>query len=604
MASKLGPHCLRSTLGASAMLAAGAKIIKLVDDFGLVSQVPAGVTLIGRSYSAFTAESQRDDDPWRAANYFVDSQLDEYQANPLIKLWEGHNEPVWNTPEDMDWYAQFEVQRLAQMSLLGLRCVIGNFSTGGPDLPLWNNFLPAIWEALRRNGVLGLHEYSSPWMWWLTGKYQLDPNGDAGNTGWTTLRYRKVINEYLKPAGLQNIPIIITECGLDRIGQVRSGMASGNWRTDAAWWDAENSAGGPIPYDPNHERYYAEQLKWYDAQLREDPTVIGATIFTVGSYGPPWSDYDIDGTHVIQYLCDYIKAEAGTGDMPPVPIPVPIPPEENNMPIDISVLDFNKTYAWDARPGAPEPGNTILIPQNVGFEYVHDPNVRVTWQDIKQGSPTYGQMRTSDNAFTKPEVMPKLQDQMPDVPFPIGVPALSKCFKGYTPIWVLYTVALNMTPGNKYKLSWPVWPNLLVSDDGSNKVYADDPAAGWLRLRVKAGDVALTINAAESPNRSWYCGLDFAYGHWFVPQVVIDATQSVMTIALECVSIFGLKDSDFMIAPPALELISGNPVPEPPPVQVGTLRVLAQMALVSSHQGVTASLQVLDAVNALNNLVG
>lgn len=597
MTSKLGPHCLRSTSGASELITAGAKIIKLVDDFGLASQVPTGVTLIGRSYSSFTAESQRGENPVDAANRFVDSQLAKYQANPIIKIWEGYNEPVWSNADDMSWYSQFEVQRITRMTQLGLRCVIGNFSTGNPDMPLWTSFLPAIRIAMLNGGILGLHEYSSPWMWWMTGRYQLDPGANAGDVGWTTLRYRKLINEYLRPAGLEGCPIAITECGLDRVGQVRPGMSSGNWKTNAAWWNAGNSSDGPIPYEADGEKFYADQLAWYDRELRKDPPVIGAVVFTVGSYGPPWDAYDINGTTVVQHLVDHIRAEAGVPNVPP-PAPTPIPIPGDPMSIDITALDFNETYVWDALPGAPEPGNTVLIPKGMGFEYVRDPNVRITWKDIKQGSPTYGQQRTSDGAFLKPEVMPKTQAQMPDIPFPIGAHALSKCFKAYAPLWIMYSLALTLIPGNKYRLSWPVWPNLLVSDDGSNKVYADDPAAGWLRLRVKAGEFALNIDASQSPDRSWYCGLDFAFGNWFVPQVIIDATQSVMTIGLEFVGPFGLKDDDAIIAEPTLELLSSGGSTEPPPVPVGgTLRALSQIALTSAQQTV-------DAVNAMSTLVG
>jgi len=601
VASKLGPHCLRTTDGARRLLDAGARVVKLVDDFGLANDVAPGVIVIGRSYSNFTAESQRGENPASAADRFVSSQLTQYTLNPKIRIWEGHNEPVWSNATDMAWYAEFESYRIRTMASLGLRCCIGNFSTGNPDLPLWNAFLPAIREALRNNGLLGVHEYSSPWMWWMTGRYQVDPNADAGDVGWTTLRYRQVIRDYLKPAGLEAIPIVITECGLDRVGQVREGMATGNWRTDAAWWNAQNSADAPIPFDPDGEKYYAEQLKWYDRELQKDNSVVGATIFTVGSYGAPWADYDIDGTRVIQYLAEHIAAEAGNPNPPP-PNPTP-DPTETPMPINLSELNFGKTYEWDAKPGAPEPGNTILIPLGMNFSYVYDPNVRVTWQDIKQGSPTYGQNRTSDNKFLKPEVMPKTQAQMPDIPFPVGVPTLSKCFKGFGPIWVLYTVALNMVAGSKYKLTWPVWPNLLASDDGGVKVYADDPAAGWMRLRVTTGEWGMAINSV-SPDSSWYNGRDFAFGHWFTPQVVVDATQPVMTVGLECLSIFGLKDSDFMIAPPTMELVSSGGSTEPPPIPAGTLRGLAQQTLAAAHQAEAGVQQVVAATTALNGLIG
>lgn len=609
MASKLGPHCVTPTATARRMIEAGCRVVKLLDDFGLAELANAkGALVIGRSFSPFTAESQRDQAPADAALRFVNSQREIYRLNPAVKIWEGHNEPVWSSAEDMQWYAQFEIARLNLLSQIGLRGVIGNFSTGLPDLSLWLHFVPALREAIRLNGYLGLHEYSAPWMWWLTGRFQVNPNEDAGGFGWTTLRYRQVMRELPSDVRLR-VRILITECGLDRIAQVRPGMATGNWRTCAEWWTAENSQVGPVPYNADHERYYADQLAWYDHQLQLDGFVVGATVFTVGHNNPAWTNHDIDGTRVAEHLIEHIRAEAAAGTPPPTPTPEPPPPTGDSMSIEIASLDFLRNYLWDARPGAPEPGNTIFIPFGMGFDYVNNPATRVIWQDIKIGSPTFGQMRTSDSQFLKPEVVIRAQAQMPDIPFPVGVTHLIKGFKGWGPIWVLYVLALNVLQGAKYRLTWPVWPNLLTSDEGGNKIYADDPAAGWLRLKVKSGEVDMKIDPSKSPDNTWYNGRDFAYGHWFSPQVVIDATAPVMTIGLECVSIFGLKDSDFMIAPPTLEMIAApggdNPGSgEPPPVAAGTLRGLVAAVRESAGAALAGVQQVDEAARSLSDLVG
>ena len=113
----------------------------------------------------------------------------------------------------------------------------------------------------------------------------------------------------------------------------------------------------------------------------------------------------------------------------------------------------------------------------------------------------------------------------------------------------------------------------------------------------------MTINPV-SPDSSWYNGRDFAFGHWFTPQVVVDATQPVMTVGLECLSIFGLKDSDFMIAPPTMELVSSGGSTEPPPIPAGTLRGLAQQTLAAAHQAEAGVQQVVAATTALNGLIG
>jgi len=192
MSTKLGPHVLRSAADLSEYVRAGVAVAKFVGDWGLARDVPEGALVIGRKHQGdYDAQLQKNTGktPLQAAQQFIQDQLPTYQSNPHIKYWEGHNEPVWSDEEGLGWYAQLEVQRMRLMADLGLKCVIGNFATGSPDLSLWPAFLPAL-EVARQ-----YHEYSCPWMWWMTGSYQLDPNADEGDEGWTTLRYRKIYRQ-------------------------------------------------------------------------------------------------------------------------------------------------------------------------------------------------------------------------------------------------------------------------------------------------------------------------------------------------------------------------------------------------------------------------
>jgi hypothetical protein len=261
--------------------------------------------------------------------------------------------------------------------------------------------------------------------------------------------------------------------------------------------------------------------------------------------------------------------------------------------IDPSTIDYSKFYTWDAIPGNGEAGNTLMVPNGFNFDYVFDKLVTVTWKDIKPGSPTKGQARTTDAPFLKPEAHKLFQAEAPDIPFLTGQTVTQKTFKAWGPEWFVYSVPLLLRKGAKFRLTWPVWPNLVMDDTGGVKKYADDPAAGWFRLRVKEGEAALKCNpASDGPDASWYNGLDFAFGHWAMPQVIVDCTQDVMTVGLECVSLFGLKDSDFILGEPIVELVSdvvtpasgGAPgttttVPTEPPVTpgaAGTLRAALQ----------------------------
>lgn len=306
MPTKLGAHVLRTAADLGEYIQARPAVVKLVGDWGLAHTVPEGTLVIGRKHQAnYDAQLQRSSGktPLEAAQQFFQDQLGVYQSNPRIVYWEGHNEPVWNTEDEMSWYAEFESERMRLMTEVGLKCVIGNFATGTPPLGLWPAFIPALQAATEHQAILGLHEYSCPWMWWMTGKHQLDPNEDQGDEGWTTLRYRKVYRQHLIPNDVGHVPLVITECGIDPLVSPQPpGTPSGTWKRLGSFW-AEHEG------EPDKADYYFRQLAWYDEEMQKDDYVIGATIFTWGSFGQPWADFDVAGTEVAKKLIAYTQAD-------------------------------------------------------------------------------------------------------------------------------------------------------------------------------------------------------------------------------------------------------------------------------------------------------
>jgi len=305
MPTKLGAHVLRTAADLGEYIQARPAVVKLVGDWGLGRDVPEETLVIGRKHQAnYDAQLQKTTGkaPLEAAQQFVGDQQGIYQSNPFITYWEGHNEPVWNTEEEMGWYARFEIERMKLMADLGLKCVIGNFATGSPQLALWPAFFPALKAAKQHQAILGLHEYSCPWMWWMTGRYQVNPNEDQGDEGWTTLRYRKIYRQHLLPNGL-GVPLVITECGID--GLVRplpEGAPGATWKGLGDYWRR-------VDGEPDKDDYYVRQLMWYDKELQKDDYVVGATIFTWGSFGPPWASFDVAGTDVAKGLIAHTQAD-------------------------------------------------------------------------------------------------------------------------------------------------------------------------------------------------------------------------------------------------------------------------------------------------------
>lgn len=329
MPSKLGPCLLAADASTFDFLEAGASIIKLVDDFSqaaeIVERYPdvlliGGITARDEEGTLWRAEHyfERGMAPEVAARLFHDLHLATYLANSAIKYWEGPHEPRWKTASQMEWYSKFEIARMYLLREEGFRAVVGNFGTGQPDLPLWPHFVEAIEACVWTDSILGLHEYTSPWMWWGSGMYQPDDT-DEGESGWATLRYRKLLDDVLLPGDMQKLKIAITECGLGDAPFISMDDNPGDWRANASWWDRWDGRSDPIDYwrkpQRNAHRYYAEQLKWYDMQLRLDPNIVGAVVFGIGIQDEsPVKEYDIGGTAVVDYLTAYLRVESFVQD--------------------------------------------------------------------------------------------------------------------------------------------------------------------------------------------------------------------------------------------------------------------------------------------------
>lgn len=318
--SKLGPHCLRPTDSAIRMAKAGAKVFKLVDDFGIAKDILAirpDAVVVGRAFTPYDPISthfEKHVSPAEAARDFLYgsvNQMAHIAANPTIQYWEGPNEVVCNSVESMLWYAVFEQARIQMMRDVGKKCVIGNFSTGNPQLQLWPHFFAALREGEINGAFLGLHEYSWPDMYWMTGA----ENGVM--LGWTTLRYRRVYRDYLLPNGI-SIPLFIGELGVDPATKPYppsyAHLSDGGAFRDGMLRDIWAGVGATDP-----DRYYANQLIWYDNEIGQDSYVIGATIYTVGSTDQ-WRRFDIDGQPIVDILCEHFQLEENEMAQCPMPL--------------------------------------------------------------------------------------------------------------------------------------------------------------------------------------------------------------------------------------------------------------------------------------------
>jgi len=241
-------------------------------------------------------------DPEAAAREFVDKLL-PIASDPArlaaIDAWEAYNEPVPSDGEQMARLARFEAERTRLLAAAGVRSVIGNFGTGQPDMALWPQFRPALEAAIKYKGYLGLHEYSAPTLQYGTPQDPLGWGTDPGQSGWLTLRYRKVYKEYLEPNKL-TLPLILTEIGIDGLVGNRPGPEGKGWQDFGGYWD-QLGMGKDMPGN------YMEQLAWYDASLQQDPYVLGGTIYAAAA-SSGWESYEILGDGSVEpFLKQYLS---------------------------------------------------------------------------------------------------------------------------------------------------------------------------------------------------------------------------------------------------------------------------------------------------------
>ena len=301
-ASKLGLHVVRNEdpYVLEFVRRVHPRVIKGLDDVGWLAEVKAaspGTVTVGRlnSAAANAQETWPDTtDPVAAAEAYVSTFLDVYQRNPNVDYWEGWNEFVPVTTARGKWYAQFEATRACTMQAHGLRAAVGGFAAGTLEYTEMEVFLPALEAAHRCGGLFTLHEVVMPIIGCGLGvnEPELIPGAPALSVpaGSIMLRYRFWYEGYLKPRGLGDLPLVVSELAVGGIkpGSPCNGPGGAGWKGYRDWW-VQQGVG------PTGPQAYVNVLAWYDSEIRKDPYVIGAAIFTAGAISQElgWTDSDV-----------------------------------------------------------------------------------------------------------------------------------------------------------------------------------------------------------------------------------------------------------------------------------------------------------------------
>ena len=252
------------------------------------------------------------DDPTRWAREFFEHYLQDMVAmtdegRDTQIVFEGYNEVG---DKHAEAYAEFEVERLTSMHVVGLRSVVGNWSVGCPDFGVWQTYQPVL-DAMRKGDVVGLHEY------WVN---EADLR-DGGH--WHAGRFSLVPE-------IQDKQIIITECGRDRVEHIGH-----------AGWRGHCSA-----------EQFLRELRMYDDLLCQYPNVLGATVYTMGQYADQWRDFDVAP------IWPQVVAEQESVCAIPAPTEMPIPGARISQPFGMN-QEYYSRWGLDGHNGvdlaAPNP---------------------------------------------------------------------------------------------------------------------------------------------------------------------------------------------------------------------------------------------------------
>jgi hypothetical protein len=314
-----------------------------------------GVMIVGRRYNDDNPDLDSLTPRAEARKYFDGVGTSGFKALadafPMVKIWEGPNEPDCKTPERMAKYAEFCAEFVWLMySETGERAGIGAWAVGTPEIDMWQHFKPALDAVKTYHAVLTRHSYGPI-------------AGDEGT--WFGLRHRRDQAEFAR-LGCPNMPLLITECGTDTL-----------WNATAfnkPWRELYGHGDDALP------RYWAEWGKPFEEAIAQDNYVIGAHWFTVGNGGSPnWINYDLAHLPIAETVLANPPVIIAP---PPIVVPPPVvPPPATEWPewathqVTATALNVRQ-FPWLGNVTPP------IVGQLAQGDYVRSYNVDGNWHRI------------------------------------------------------------------------------------------------------------------------------------------------------------------------------------------------------------------------------
>ncbi len=340
--SKLGPHHILVYTGPAATInAAGPAIIKVLNvDGTMLSAIedakdanPSCVSVV-RVFTTTTYNFGQD--PAWAGQHFWDTVLSgplnalTQQQKDLIDYVEGPNEPSYASVAECEWHSDFWLTLAPLIANAGFKPCAMSIAVGNPggDPQEIQNRINALTPALtlckQLGGAWSYHAYTLP--------YTTDINQEI----YYSLRYRQYY-DYFATAhpNLVDLPLLLTEGGVDLGG----GPSTDGWQARGTQQQFEN------------------WLTWFDDRMREDPYVVGCTLFQTGSGG--WPSFDIDP--IAGWLANHITS---TPSGPPS-APLGLVADAGDEQVSLSWTASSGATSYDVKRSTTSGGPYSIIADNI-----------------------------------------------------------------------------------------------------------------------------------------------------------------------------------------------------------------------------------------------
>ncbi len=353
MPSKLGIHGVLpgETLKVlQDLLAAGTTMttVKSVEGIGWLKDVKtldAHVQTVGRYMRGADPNVNvegppLDDDLRKVARKVMDSLLPKWAPHrAYVDYWEIINEQDPPGPDGHRRLAELMIHCMDIADREGYKLALFSYSMGTPE---WEEM-----EAIVATGVFGrakagghalaLHEYAYPMNAWFGEPLPGRPT--YPDRGPLACRYRWLYEDFLKPRN-EVVPLFLTEVNLAK----------------------------DLPQVSVEE--WMQQMKWYDARLREDYYVVGAHLFSLGGAGS-WDNYDF--TRMLPEMTRYMISVKDTQD-PTWQEAAPAAPAISTPPRPLEPI----TPPGPCQPREPFSRHYLLLPPGADWRWIEA--CRLYWE--------------------------------------------------------------------------------------------------------------------------------------------------------------------------------------------------------------------------------